>query len=155
MLKAPFGPTGLHDHRKAGISSKDERSTLGGGKRSMPETFVAMEQHSALGQVPEYDAIVIGAGISGMFMLYRLRQLGMTTRVFEAGSDIGGTWYWNRYPGARYNSESWTYGYSFPRSCCRSGTGKSISRHSPTRWNTSTSWPRNSTCGATCSSTAR
>lgn len=65
--------------------------------------------------VSTYDALVIGAGISGMFMLYRLRELGMTTRVFEAGTDIGGTWYWNRYPGARFDSESWTYGYSFSK----------------------------------------
>jgi cation diffusion facilitator CzcD-associated flavoprotein CzcO len=66
-------------------------------------------------QVEEYDAIVIGAGISGIFMLYRLRELGMTTRVFEAGTNVGGTWYWNRYPGARFDSESWTYGYSFSK----------------------------------------
>ncbi|MDA0369835.1 MAG: NAD(P)/FAD-dependent oxidoreductase [Proteobacteria bacterium] len=61
----------------------------------------------------DFDAIVIGAGISGMFMLYRLRELGMTARVYEAGTDIGGTWYWNRYPGARFDSESWSYGYAF------------------------------------------
>lgn len=61
----------------------------------------------------DFDAIIIGAGISGMFMLYRLRELGMTARVFEAGTNVGGTWYWNRYPGARFDSESWTYGYSF------------------------------------------
>jgi cation diffusion facilitator CzcD-associated flavoprotein CzcO len=61
----------------------------------------------------EFDAIIIGAGISGMYQLYRLRELGMSVRVFEAGSDIGGTWYWNRYPGARFDSESWSYGYSF------------------------------------------
>lgn len=63
----------------------------------------------------DFDAVVIGAGISGMFMLYRLRELGMTARVFEAGSDVGGTWYWNRYPGARFDSESWTYGYTFSK----------------------------------------
>ena len=62
-----------------------------------------------------FDAIVIGAGISGMYLLHRLRQLGMSVRVFEAGTDIGGTWYWNRYPGARFDSESWTYGYSFSK----------------------------------------
>ena len=61
------------------------------------------------------DAIIIGAGISGMFMLYRLRELGMTAQVFEAGTNVGGTWYWNRYPGARFDSESWTYGYSFSK----------------------------------------
>ena len=59
------------------------------------------------------EAIIIGAGIAGMHQLYRLRELGMRVRVFEAGSDVGGTWYWNRYPGARFDSESWSYGYSF------------------------------------------
>jgi cation diffusion facilitator CzcD-associated flavoprotein CzcO len=60
-----------------------------------------------------YDAIVIGAGVSGLYALYKLRELGLSARVFEAGSDIGGTWYWNRYPGARFDSESYTYQYSF------------------------------------------
>ncbi len=64
---------------------------------------------------PDFDAIVIGAGVSGLYQLYRLRELGMTVRVFEAGSGVGGTWYWNRYPGARFDSESWTYGYSFSK----------------------------------------
>jgi cation diffusion facilitator CzcD-associated flavoprotein CzcO len=62
-----------------------------------------------------FDAIIIGAGISGMYQLYRLRELGLSVRVFEAGSDVGGTWYWNRYPGARFDSESYSYGYSFSR----------------------------------------
>src|ERR1700760_423755 len=61
----------------------------------------------------DFDAIVIGAGVSGLYQLYRLRELGLTVRVFEAGTGVGGTWYWNRYPGARFDSESWTYGYSF------------------------------------------
>src|SRR6201747_313728 len=61
----------------------------------------------------DFDAVVIGAGVSGLYQLYRLRELGMTARVFEAGSGVGGTWYWNRYPGARFGSGSWTYGYSF------------------------------------------
>jgi cation diffusion facilitator CzcD-associated flavoprotein CzcO len=61
----------------------------------------------------EYDAIIIGAGVSGLYQLHRLRELGLRVRVFEAGSGVGGTWYWNRYPGARFDSESWTYGYSF------------------------------------------
>ena len=66
-------------------------------------------------EVARYDAVVIGGGMSGMFMLYRLRELGLTARVFEMGSDVGGTWYWNRYPGARFDSESWTYGFSFSK----------------------------------------
>ncbi len=61
----------------------------------------------------DFDAIVIGAGVSGLYQLYKLRELGLTVRVFETGTGVGGTWYWNRYPGARFDSESWTYGYSF------------------------------------------
>jgi cation diffusion facilitator CzcD-associated flavoprotein CzcO len=61
----------------------------------------------------DFDVIVIGAGISGMYQLYRLRELGLRVRVFEAGTGVGGTWYWNRYPGARFDSESYSYGYSF------------------------------------------
>ena len=61
----------------------------------------------------DYDVIIIGAGMSGLYQLHRLRQLGVRARVFEAGTDVGGTWYWNRYPGARFDSESYSYGYSF------------------------------------------
>ena len=63
----------------------------------------------------DFDAIIIGAGMSGLYQLYRLRELGMRVRVFEAGTNVGGTWYWNRYPGARFNSESYSYGYSFSK----------------------------------------
>jgi cation diffusion facilitator CzcD-associated flavoprotein CzcO len=61
----------------------------------------------------DYDAVVIGAGISGLYQLYRLRELGLRTLVLEAGTGVGGTWYWNRYPGARFDSESYSYAYSF------------------------------------------
>ena len=61
----------------------------------------------------DFDAIIIGAGVSGLYQLYKLRELGMNVRVFETGTNVGGTSYWNRYPGARFGSESWTYGYSF------------------------------------------
>jgi cation diffusion facilitator CzcD-associated flavoprotein CzcO len=60
-----------------------------------------------------YDAVVVGAGFAGMYMLHRLRQLGLRTRVYEAGGDVGGTWYWNRYPGARCDIESMEYSYQF------------------------------------------
>ena len=63
----------------------------------------------------DFDVIVIGAGLSGMYQLYRLRELGLRVRVFETGTDVGGTWYWNRYPGARFDSESYSYGYSFSK----------------------------------------
>ncbi len=63
----------------------------------------------------DYDALIIGAGISGMYQLYRLRELGLRVRVLEAGTGVGGTWYWNRYPGARFDSESYSYQYSFSK----------------------------------------
>jgi cation diffusion facilitator CzcD-associated flavoprotein CzcO len=73
-------------------------------------------RHEAQSQTgTEFDAIVIGAGVAGLYQLHKLRELGLRVRVFEAGSGIGGTWYWNRYPGARFDSESWTYGYSFSK----------------------------------------
>ena len=59
------------------------------------------------------DAVVVGAGFAGLYMLHRLRQAGMRVRVFEAGAGVGGTWYWNRYPGARCDVESMEYSYSF------------------------------------------
>lgn len=61
----------------------------------------------------EFDAVVIGAGFAGLYQLHRLRELGFTARCFEAGGDVGGTWYWNRYPGARCDVESMDYSYSF------------------------------------------
>jgi cyclohexanone monooxygenase len=60
-----------------------------------------------------YDAIVIGAGLSGLYQLYRLRGLGLRARVLEAADGVGGTWYWNRYPGARCDVQSMSYSYSF------------------------------------------
>src|SRR6516162_11679111 len=59
------------------------------------------------------DAVVVGAGLAGLYMLHRLRELGLRSRVLEAGGDVGGTWYWNRYPGARCDVESVLYSYSF------------------------------------------
>src|SRR5713226_1371538 len=59
------------------------------------------------------DAVIVGAGLSGLYMLHRLRGLGLSARVYEAGSGVGGTWYWNRYPGARCDIESMDYSYSF------------------------------------------
>jgi cation diffusion facilitator CzcD-associated flavoprotein CzcO len=61
----------------------------------------------------DYDVIIVGAGFGGMYQLHRLRLLGMTAKVIEAGSGVGGTWYWNRYPGARCDVESMQYSYAF------------------------------------------
>jgi cyclohexanone monooxygenase len=68
---------------------------------------------SATAPTREYDVVVVGAGFSGMYMLHRLRELGLSVRAFEAGSGVGGTWFWNRYPGARCDVVSVDYQYSF------------------------------------------
>jgi cation diffusion facilitator CzcD-associated flavoprotein CzcO len=60
-----------------------------------------------------FDAVIVGAGFAGLYMLHRLRGLGLSARVYEAGRGIGGTWFWNRYPGARCDVESMDYSYSF------------------------------------------
>ena len=60
-----------------------------------------------------YDVVIVGAGFAGLYMLHRLRGLGFTARVYEQGDGVGGTWYWNRYPGARCDVESMQYSYSF------------------------------------------
>jgi cyclohexanone monooxygenase len=65
------------------------------------------------GREQAFDAVVVGAGFAGMYMLHRLRGLGFSVRVYEQGSDVGGTWFWNRYPGARCDVESMQYSYSF------------------------------------------
>src|SRR5258708_36935826 len=60
-----------------------------------------------------YDVVIVGAGFAGMYMLHRLRGLGFSARVYEQGGGVGGTWYWNRYPGGRCDVESMQYSYSF------------------------------------------
>ena len=67
----------------------------------------------AEGQVEQVDVVVIGAGLTGIYQLYRIQELGLSARCFEDGGGVGGTWYWNRYPGSRFDSESISYGYSF------------------------------------------
>src|SRR5580700_7759086 len=59
------------------------------------------------------DVVVVGAGFSGLYLIHRLRHLGLSVRAFEAGADVGGTWYWNRYPGARCDIPTTDYTYSF------------------------------------------
>ena len=75
------------------------------------------------------DALVIGAGFSGLYQLYCLRErLGLSVKVLEAAGDLGGTWYWNRYPGARCDSESHSYCYFFSKELSRNGNGPSAIR---------------------------
>ncbi len=63
----------------------------------------------------DYDAIIVGAGFGGLRALHEMRKLGKSVHLLDAGSDVGGTWYWNRYPGARTDSEAWAYCYSFSK----------------------------------------
>ena len=67
------------------------------------------------GSEPDYEVVVIGAGVAGIYQIKRLTDLGVNATVIDGNSDLGGTWYNNRYPGARFDSESFTYGYSFDR----------------------------------------
>jgi cyclohexanone monooxygenase len=73
----------------------------------------SMSGKSAAENAESYDVVVVGAGFAGMYMLHRLRKQKLSVRVYEQGGDVGGTWYWNRYPGARCDVESMQYSYSF------------------------------------------
>src|SRR3712207_8591755 len=76
--------------------------------------MASLENLEARRTAPKHlDVAVVGAGLAGLYALYRLRGLGFRTRVYEAGSGVGGTWFWNRYPGARCDIESLEYSYSF------------------------------------------
>src|SRR6478672_4934746 len=68
---------------------------------------------AAKSKATKLDVIIVGAGVGGLYALHRLRGLGFKVRVYEAGSGVGGTWFWNRYPGARCDVESMEYSYSF------------------------------------------
>ena len=73
------------------------------------------DKSSSMDPMPNVDVVVVGAGFAGMYMIHRLRELGLTIRAFEAGSNVGGTWYWNRYPGARCDVPSIEYSFSFDK----------------------------------------
>src|SRR4051812_35217999 len=64
-------------------------------------------------QAERFDVVIVGAGFAGLYMLHRVRELGLRAQVLEAGEGVGGAWYWNRYPGARCDIESIYYSYSF------------------------------------------
>ena len=81
--------------------------------------------------VAHYDVIIIGAGLTGLYQLYRVRELGLSVRCFEYGGGVGGTWYWNRYPGCCFDSESETYGYSFSEELHREWEWKDHFSHRP------------------------
>src|SRR4051812_33506595 len=74
---------------------------------------MSLDQHARPPETVELDAVVVGAGLAGLYAAYRLRKLGLSFRGIEAGSDVGGTWYWNRYPGCRCDVPIVEYTYSF------------------------------------------
>ena len=84
---------------------------LPGASRALEYVGEQIDRHLAKASV--VDAVIVGAGFAGLYQLYRLREMGLSTRVFEVASGVGGTWYWNRYPGARCDIESMAYSYSF------------------------------------------
>ena len=75
--------------------------------------YVGQQIDRHLAQASEVDAVIVGAGFAGMYQLHKVRKLGLSARVIEKGDDVGGTWYWNRYPGARVDIESMAYSFSF------------------------------------------
>ncbi len=75
----------------------------------------AIDQAGATRPLEQYDVVIIGAGLTGLYQLYRIRELGLSVRVFDDADGVGGTWNWNRYPGCRFDSESESYGYSWSR----------------------------------------
>ena len=99
------------------------------------------------------DVVIVGAGFAGLYMLHKLRELGFSAGVFEAGDDVGGTWYWNRYPGARCDVESIDYSYSLRRRA-RAGVevDRALRHPAGDPRATSTTSPTASTCAATSSS---
>jgi cyclohexanone monooxygenase len=74
---------------------------------------VARADTAARDEDERFDVVIVGAGFAGLYLLYRLRSMGMSARVYEQGDNVGGTWYWNRYPGARCDAESLAYSFSF------------------------------------------
>lgn len=85
---------------------------MGAGIRK-PERQTITAQTTMTLAVPEFDSIVVGTGFSGIHSLWQLKQLGHSVKCFEAGSDIGGVWYWNRYPGARTDIDGRVYSMKF------------------------------------------
>jgi cation diffusion facilitator CzcD-associated flavoprotein CzcO len=81
----------------------------------MTDVTTSKRDTSPEGKRLDHEVIVLGAGVAGIYQIKRLVDLGVNATVLEAGEDLGGTWFWNRYPGARFDSESYTYGYSFSK----------------------------------------
>ena len=93
-----------------------------------------MDQHSqGNGSIKHYDAVIIGAGVGGLYALHHLREMGLSVRVYDAAGGVGGTWWWNRYPGARVDGPgSPFYCYTFlGRADAGVGLGRDPAQPSP------------------------
>jgi cation diffusion facilitator CzcD-associated flavoprotein CzcO len=105
---------------RAGATARATYHATPRGRRTgAQEPRISTDQSVRPGRTPAFDAVIIGAGLSGICALERLVRMGLRVRLYECGSDVGGVWYWNRYPGARVDSESFTYGFSFSESLLR------------------------------------
>ena len=105
-------------------------------------------------QPRDADVVIVGAGFAGMYMLHRVRGLGMSAVVFEAAAGVGGTWYWNRYPGARCDVESMrVLLLVLAGAAAGVAAGASVTPRSRRSCATSTTSPTGSTCAATSAST--
>src|SRR5260370_14311683 len=82
-------------------------------ERNVTQTATKSNGRNGAQKTATFDAVVIGAGVAGLYQLYRLREQGLNVRVFDTAADVGGTWYWNSYPGARFDSEGYIYQYLF------------------------------------------
>ena len=116
LLRDPVGERRVHreGHREAPPAAVPRSGTFSGpvGTISLVPTPAAPGP-GAHAVEPDVDVLVVGAGITGIYQLYRAREAGFSAQLLEAGGGVGGTWYWNRYPGARFDSESYTYAYLF------------------------------------------
>ncbi len=90
--------------------------------------------------------MIIGAGFAGLYALYKIRRMGLEALALEAAASVGGTWYANRYPGARVDIQSLDYSFSSRRSCSRSGAGPSVTPHNPSCFATPITLPTGSAC---------
>jgi len=93
----------------------DDIALNGSSPRSLMTSPEPAPDEPSDDDVVDVDVLVVGAGITGLYQLYRAREAGFSSQLLEAGDGVGGTWYWNRYPGARFDSESYTYGYLFSK----------------------------------------
>src|SRR5262245_4920827 len=99
--------------KKPAISYQPQASLMGRPQRVSRQSTSQPKANGDRMPARDLDAVIVGAGFAGLHMLHRLRGLGFKARVLEAGSGVGGTWYWNRYPGARCDVESVQYSYQF------------------------------------------